>query len=105
MTEPWKVAVKKAGQATRPPSYLLPPIFMIGRDSGGHWVAQEQAGLRGGLFLNRAEAMKYAKFESGNYPHAVVMVGGVLELDTSGAGARGLQQQCTEIVAQRRRVA
>jgi hypothetical protein len=75
--------MKQAEQTTEPPSCLLPPIFMIGRDSGGHWVAQEKDGLRGGLFVNRAEALKYAKFESGNDPHAVVMVSGSLELDTS----------------------
>lgn len=78
---------------------------MIGRDSGGHWVAQEQGGMCGGLFLNRAAAMKYVKFESGNYPSTVVMVSGVLELDTSGASAPGLQQPRTEIAPQRRRAA
>jgi hypothetical protein len=104
-TEPCEVVVKQAGQAARPPSDLLPPIFMIGRDSGGHWVAQEQGGLHGGLFLNRAAAMKYAKFESGNYPRAVVIVSGVLELDASGASAPGLQQPRAEIVPRRCRVA
>jgi hypothetical protein len=97
--------MKKAEQASEPPSCLLPPIFMIGRDSGGHWVAQEKDGLRGGLFINRAEAMKYAKFESGNYPHAVVMVSGNLELDTSCARAQGLQPRRVEIAHHRRRVA
>lgn len=80
--------MKKAEQASEPPSCLLPPIFMVGRDRGGHWVAQGKDGLRGGLFINRAEALKYAKFESGDYPHAVVMVSGTLELDTSCTTAR-----------------
>jgi hypothetical protein len=80
--------MQKAEQASEPPSCLLPPIFMIGRDSRGNWVAQEKSGGRGGLFINRAEALKYAKFESGDYPHAVVMVSGPLELDTSCATAR-----------------
>ncbi len=60
---------------------------MIGRDSGGHWVAQEQSGLRGGLFINRTEALKFAKFESGNHPHAVICVGEILELNTGFAPA------------------
>ena len=98
--------MKKAENASEPPSCLLPPIFMIGRDSGGHWVAQEKDGLRGGLFINRAEAMKYAKLESGSYPHAVVMVSGVLELDTTCAvAARSLQRQLTELARHHRRVA
>jgi hypothetical protein len=37
-------------------------------------------GLRGGLFVDRREALKYALFENGNRPQAVVMVPGVLEL-------------------------
>ena len=42
-------------------------------------------GLRGGLFVGRAEALKYALFENGNRPQAVVMVPGVLELDMQAA--------------------
>lgn len=61
---------------------------MIGRNSRGNWVAQEKSGVRGGLFINRAEALKYARFESGNHPHAVVMVSGNLELDISSTAAR-----------------
>ncbi len=80
--------MEKAEQASEPPSCLLPPTFMIGCNSRGNWVAQEKSGTRGGLFINCAEALKYAKFESGNYPHAVVMVSGTLELDTSFTTAR-----------------
>ena len=97
--------MEKVERIDEPPSCLSPPIFMVGRDSKGHWVAQEQGGLRGGLFVNRAEALKYAKFESGDYPHAVVMISGVLELDTSCASARGFQQRYAEIVGRRRRAA
>lgn len=57
------------------------PLFRVGKDSHGHWVVQDQSGLRGGLFVGRAEALKYAMFENGNRPQAVVMVPGVLELD------------------------
>jgi hypothetical protein len=84
--------MEKAEQASEPPSCLMPPIFMIGRDSRGNWVAEEQNGLRGGLFVSRAEAVKFAKFESGDRPHAVVMVSGILELDTSAAAQTGALQ-------------
>lgn len=80
--------MEKAEPAAEPPSCLQPPIFMIGRDSKGHWVAQEKSGARGGLFINRAQALKFAKFESGDRPHAVVMISGILELDTSPATTR-----------------
>ena len=59
------------------------PLFFIGKDSHGNWVVQDQQGLCGGLFVNRAEALKFAMFENGNRPQAVIMVPGVLELDMS----------------------
>jgi hypothetical protein len=55
--------------------------FRIGKDSHGHWVVQDQEGLRGGLFVGRAEALKFAIFENGNRPQAVIIVPGILELD------------------------
>ncbi len=39
-------------------------IVFIGKNKRGHWVAQEQNGLYGGLFVNRAQAVKYALFEN-----------------------------------------
>jgi hypothetical protein len=62
-------------------SSSLSHIFRIGKDSHGHWVVQDQQGLRGGLFVDRAEALKFAMFENGNRPQAVIMVPGILELD------------------------
>ena len=35
----------------------------------------------GGLFVDRAEALRFAMFENGNRPHAVIMVPGIFELD------------------------
>jgi hypothetical protein len=59
-------------------------LFLVGRDSHGHWVAQDQSGLCGGLFVDRAEALKFAMFENGHRPQAVIMVPGVLELNMRG---------------------
>jgi hypothetical protein len=56
-------------------------LFRIGRNSRGNWVVQDQSGLCGGLFVDRAEAVKFAMFENGNRPQAVIMVPGILELD------------------------
>jgi len=56
------------------------PLFLIGQDARGHWVVQDQRGLCGGLFVGRAEALKFARFESGDRPHAIIMVSGILEL-------------------------
>ena len=57
------------------------PLYLVGRDRLGHWVVQDQRGLHGGLFVDRAQALKFARFETGNRPQAIVMVPGVLELD------------------------
>ena len=60
------------------------PLFLIGKDSRGNWVVQDNQGNCGGLFVNRAEALKFAMFENGNRPQAVIMVPGIFELDMSG---------------------
>lgn len=69
------------GDGYPPSTQSRPPQFQIGRDSHGHWVVQDDRGLSGGLFVNRAEALKFALFENGHRPQAVVMVPGIFELD------------------------
>jgi hypothetical protein len=62
-------------------------LFLIGRNSRGQWVVRNQCGTRGGLFIDRAQALKFAMFENGHRPQAVIMVPGVLELDINNAMA------------------
>ena len=67
-----------------PPSIVpssRPLHFLIGKDSRGNWVVQDERGLCGGLFVDRTQALRFAMFENGNKPQAVVMVPGVFELD------------------------
>jgi hypothetical protein len=75
---------------TEPPS-LHPCVnhsnFRIGRNSRGQWVVQDEQGTRGGLFIDRIQALRFAMFENGNRPQAVVMVPGILELDFSRRAA------------------
>ena len=74
-----------------PPSCSsLSIIVFIGRNSCGQWVAQEQNGLFGGLFVNRAQAVKYALFENGHHPETIIELSRGIELDMSGgqAGSR-----------------
>jgi hypothetical protein len=56
-------------------------IVFIGKDKGGRWVVQEQNGLYGGLFVNRAQAVKYALFENGHHPETIVELSRKIELD------------------------
>ena len=60
------------------------PIFFVGKDGHGSWVVQDQEHLCGGLFVDRAEAVRFALFENGQRPQAVIMVPGILELDLGG---------------------
>jgi hypothetical protein len=60
-------------------------ITFIGKNSRGNWVAQEQHGLYGGLFVNRAQAVKYALFENGHHPETIVELAREIELEISGA--------------------
>jgi hypothetical protein len=66
-----------------PSSSRAKSLFRVGKNSRGNWVVQDQTGLCGGMFVNRAEAVKFAMFENGNRPQAVIMVPGILELDLS----------------------
>jgi hypothetical protein len=59
-------------------------IVFIGKNRRGNWVAQEQNGLYGGLFVNRAEALKYALFENGRHPETIVELSREIELDMGG---------------------
>ena len=76
--------------------------FMVGKDSHGNWVAQNQNGHCGGLFVGRAEALKFAMFENGHRPQAVIMVPGVLELDMSANPNAGQHSTTNEHTPLRR---
>lgn len=68
-----------------PPSCSSPStIVFIGRNSRGQWVAQERNGLFGGLFVSRAQAVKYALFENGHHPEMIVELSRGVELDMGG---------------------
>src|SRR5262245_55373396 len=72
-----------------PSSCRAKSLFRVGRNGRGNWVVQDQSGLCGGLFVDRAEAVKFAMFENGNQPQAVIMVPGILELDMSSKPRAG----------------
>jgi hypothetical protein len=79
-------------QQSEPPSWLRPPVFVMGQDKRGNWVVQDQKGMRGGLFVNREAALRYVRSENGFKSQAVVLVSSAIELDVNrnaGAGSRG----------------
>jgi hypothetical protein len=56
-------------------------IVFIGKNRRGQWVAQEQNGLYGGLFVGRAQALKYALSENGHHPETIIELSREIELD------------------------
>ena len=47
----------RQNQQSEPPSWLRPPLFVVGQNTRGNWVVQDQKGMRGGLFVNREAAV------------------------------------------------
>jgi hypothetical protein len=97
-------ARRKCVMQYEPPSRRpssLSRLFRIGRNSHGNWVVRDQRGLCGGLFVNRTQALKFAMFENGNCPQAVIMVPGILELNLSAVPAQDVQPAKTDLTFRR----
>ena len=58
---------------TKPSSSSRASLLLIGQNSRENWVVRDQRGLRRKLSVDRAEALRFAMFENGNRPHAVVI--------------------------------
>jgi hypothetical protein len=80
-------------------------VFILGQDNRGNWIVRDQNGLRGGLFVGRAEALRYVRSEAGDRPGAVVMVNEALQLDTSGTRRPIIPHQLSAEEPRARRVA
>ncbi len=63
-----------------PPS-CYQSLVLIGQNSRGNWVARESHRLFGGLFVSRAQALKYALFENGQHPETIILTTNIVELD------------------------
>lgn len=48
------------------------PTVFVGKNRRGNWIVCEQNGIFGGLFVNRAQAFKYALRENGHHPETIV---------------------------------
>lgn len=59
------------------------PTVFVGRNRCGNWIACEQNGVFGGLFVNRAQAFKYALRRNGHHPEAIIELSHEIELDVS----------------------
>ena len=59
------------------------PRLIVGQDCHGRWVVRDRLGLCGGRFVGRAKAIRYAMFEAGGAPRAVLLAPGVVVSDVS----------------------
>jgi hypothetical protein len=79
--------------------------FLIGQDGRGNWVARDQNGLRGGLFVSCADAVRFAELANIHQPQAIIMMPGTLELDLqdrSGASDAATISNPSDTALQRR---
>jgi hypothetical protein len=64
------------------------PLFYIGRNQSGFWVAREFQGRSGGLFLLRRSAARFAHKKSSPRGCAIMLVEHSIELDLPNQGSR-----------------
>jgi hypothetical protein len=67
-----------------PPGTSSLPLI-VGKNSRGYWTVRDPRGLSGGFFINRTEALHYARLEAGHAPGAVMVSADGLELDLVSA--------------------
>lgn len=62
------------------------PLFFIGRNKGGFWVARDAEGRAGGIFLFKRSALRFAKKNSAPSGCATMLVAERFELDVENQG-------------------
>jgi|ERR1700733_195191 len=91
----------------RPDSTVLNetiPLFYIGQNRKGRWVVREAGGKRGGLFLFKHSAVRFARDESEASGCALMFINEPLELNIENSGG-DLAEPLTEAIdAVKRRV-
>lgn len=60
-------------------------LVFLGRDRCGRWIVREENDVFGGMFVNKATALRYALFENGNHPEAIVSCAAPLEFECRSA--------------------
>ena len=73
------------------------PLFYIGQNNDGFWVAREASGRCGGVFLLRRSALRFAQQKSVPAGCATMLLNDPLELDVTNEGSR-IVEPLTELV-------
>ena len=79
------------------------PLFYIGRNKYGVWVAREAEGPSGGLFLFKQSAARFARRQSEPHGCAMMFLAEPFELDVVNQGSRvaGLFAAASKVMARR----
>ena len=78
-----------SGLPSRPDAHVFNrviPLFFIGRNKNGFWIAREARGRAGGMFLLRRSALRFAQLASAPHGCATMFLAKTFELDTRNAG-------------------
>ncbi len=93
MRAPSMVAPVEPATATRPPQRPDPsilseaiPLFFIGQNRDGFWVARDVEGRVGGIFLRKQSALKFADKNAPPVGCAKMFLSGHFELDIENKG-------------------
>jgi hypothetical protein len=79
------------------------PLFFVGRNQSGFWVARESEGRCGGLFMLRRSAARFVRKKSSPRGCATMLVEHTIELDVPNQGNRLAESIATTIGFVRRR--
>jgi hypothetical protein len=93
MRAPSIIPPVEPGAATRPPRRPDPrilceaiPLFFIGQNRDGFWVARDADGRVGGIFLRKQSALKFADKNAPPVGCAKMVLSGRFELDIENKG-------------------
>jgi len=62
------------------------PLFYVGQNRHGFWVAREAEGRSGGLFLSKCSALRFAREKSSPIGCATMFIADTFELDIENEG-------------------
>jgi hypothetical protein len=85
----------------RPDSTVLNdsiPLFFIGRNQSGFWVARESERRSGGLFLLRRSAARFVRKKSSPRGCATMLVEHTIELDVPNQGQNASSNTAEKVV-------
>jgi hypothetical protein len=80
------------------------PLFYIGQNRDGFWVARDADGRSGGVFFFKASAVRFARAQTAPAGCALMFLDGPFELDRDNDGSQAVEILSAAIALARRRV-